>query len=178
MNYSGHFTDKDGNKYFPKLQTIYMQGKDLDTLKKTGIYYCDGNCLNLPSDGWSVYLTVISLEGGNYVSQQAITVESARMYIYERQCYGGYWGGWSPIIAQYQIAVNTDFNDVLKTGIYYFEGKVPTGNNRPCNVTGFLEVFTLGGLTTQRYTEYTGAKIYQRGRYLTSWTAWKSIALN
>lgn len=154
-----------------------LRNIDLNTITETGFYYCLGSCTNLPVDNLSVYLTVIPREGGNYIYQQAIVVDPTRMYIYERQLYGGgsNWTDWLPIIVQYNIPVNTDFNNISKTGIYYFEGKAPTGNNRPSNVIGFLEVFTLGVLTTQRYTEYTGDKIYQRGCLNGNWSNWKEI---
>lgn len=156
-----------------------LRNIDLNTITETGFYYCLGSCTNLPVDNLSVYLTVIPREGGNYIYQQAIVVDTTRMYTYERQLYGGgsNWTGWLPIMVQYNIPINTDFDSILKTGIYWFNGSVPTGNNRPSNITGFLEVFTFGALTTQRYTEYTGNRIYQRGYFNGNWSDWKEIAI-
>lgn len=68
------------------------------------------------------------------------------------------------------IAINTDFNSIRTTSIYAF-GSSPTGANKPCNTSGFLEVFTNGVLSLQRYTTYNGQVIYQRG-YYNGWTAW------
>lgn len=168
------FENELKNKIDKNLEQLSV---DLNSLTETGFYYCSGNCTNLPLSGYSVYLTVISL--GNYLSQQAIRVEGYRMISYERQLYGGgsNWTTWIPVMAQYNTAINTDFNTLKENGIYWFSGSVPTGNNRPSNVTGFLEVFTFGVLTTQRYTEYTGNRIYQRGYFNGNWSNWKEIAI-
>lgn len=150
---------------------------DLNTFKETGFYWCNATCSNLPVSGFTVYLTVLSIN--TYVLQHATRVESNKMISYERQLYNGdsNWTTWIPIIAQYSTAINTDFNDLRENGIYWFNGSVPTGKNRPSDVTGFLEVFTLGVLSTQRYTDYSGDKIYQRGYYNGNWGSWKKISL-
>ena len=148
---------------------------DLNTFKETGFYWCNATCSNLPVSGFTVYLTVLSIN--TYVLQHATRVEGNKMISYERQYYSGSWTNWIPIMAQYSVAINTDFNSLRENGIYWFNGSVPTGNNRPSAVTGFLEVFTLGLLTTQRYTNYSGEKIYQRGYYNGNWSNWKEITL-
>lgn len=74
---------------------------------------------------------------------------------------------------------NTNFNDLVTTGAFFF-GSVPTGSNKPATTglqSGVLEVFKhpSSSLITQRYTNYDASKIYVRGAYSGSWTAWKTI---
>ena len=74
------------------------------------------------------------------------------------------------------VNVNTDFNNITKSGIYQFNGSIPTGSNKPNNcLTGFLEVFDLeNGILTQQYTNYDGSYVHRRGKVGDNWTNWVS----
>lgn len=75
------------------------------------------------------------------------------------------------------LAVNTDFDTIKETGVYTFNGSIPTGNNRPVAITGFLEVFNFGSITIQRYSTYAGDAVYARGFGGGSWFSWRVISL-
>lgn len=90
----------------------------------------------------------------------------------------GAWKEWQTMTINYYLPVNQDFDTITKSGTYWFNnGSSPTGNNKPTGNTGFLEVIAndSGTLITQRYTNFNGRGLYQRGYYNNNWSAWISL---
>ena len=71
---------------------------NLNDLKTTGFYYANGNTQNIPTTGYSHYITVVAYSD-NYVLQQAtrVTTTLANMKIQQRQCYNGTWTAWQEV---------------------------------------------------------------------------------
>ena len=143
----------------------------------TGIYFVKYNntAANIPDvvPGYAL----VHKETNNYIYITAWS-QTSSLDVFTKAKYGSNaWQDWIPIGNRRQPAVTTDFNTLLAPGVYCYRA-IPTGNNRPCDVTGVLEVFGVPASTirTQRYTEYTGAKVYIRGCYDGSWSAWHTYS--
>lgn len=100
--------------------------------------------------------------------------------IYQRYYAGGTWSAWMLVSNDVEaVQADTGFNTLNVTGTYFY-GSVPTGNNKPVTSglqSGVLEVFRhpTSNMVTQRYTNYDASKIYVRGEYNNTWSAWKTI---
>ena len=80
-----------------KMNNTQTYDADLNNLKTPGTYYCSGNVQNIPSTGYSYYVTVIANPYSDYVLQQAVRVTQtvANIKIQQRQCFNGTWTAWT-----------------------------------------------------------------------------------
>ena len=119
------------------------------------------------------------MEYGNqsYGQQTSFSLEGIRY----RSKFAGVWKDWQTMTINYYLPANQDFDTITKSGTYWFDnGSSPTGNNKPTGDTGFLEVIANdnGTIITQRYTNFNGKGLYQRGYYNNNWSAWISLIQN
>lgn len=162
-----------GTKISNKL--INYQG-DLNDIKTTSFTYAAGDAINIPTTGYSFYVTTIAFNE-KYVHQTAkrVTKELA-MEEYKRQCFNGTWTEWKITNGLKVLTAGQDFNAITTSGKYAFNA-IPTGSNRPINLSGYLEVFTKDTFTLQRYTSYKGRTVHIRGYYKGTWFPWKEISV-
>lgn len=73
------------------------------------------------------------------------------------------------------IPSSADLNTYTTLGMYHQNSNANTtsGSNYPINLAGWLEVYTDGSMTYQRYTEYLSGTVYTRVKYNSSWSAWQ-----
>ena len=92
------FETKISNLENNKVSKTQSFSGDLNTCKTTGFYYANGNTQNIPTVGYSHYVTVLAYSD-NYVLQQAVRVTTtlANMKMQQRQCYNGTWTAWQEV---------------------------------------------------------------------------------
>lgn len=165
-------TELENGKINKKLTTF---SGDLNDIKETSYVYALGSASNIPVANFGYYVTTIVLNE-NYIIQKADRITTSGIISHERQRTNTGWTIWKACRGNITPLTNDNFNNLTNNGVYYFSAS-PSGENKPCTTSGMLEVFTSdnGNLITQRYTEYTGAKMYIRGCYLNSWSSWREL---
>lgn len=98
LNKIKDFETKISNLENNKVNKTQSFSGDLNTCKTTGFYYASGASQNIPANGYSYYVTVLTLND-DYVLQQAtrVTTTLANMKIQQRQCYNGTWTAWQEV---------------------------------------------------------------------------------
>lgn len=98
LNKIKDFETKINNLENNKVSKTQSFSGDLNTCKTTGFYYANGNTQNIPTVGYSHYVTVLAYSD-NYVLQQAVRVTTtlANMKMQQRQCYNGTWTAWQEV---------------------------------------------------------------------------------
>lgn len=150
----------------------YRSDVDYNDVIYTGTYYMLTGCANAPEGRDYLRLLVISNSDSNDLTQMATSVTTGETWI--RGCSNGVWHYWSPLVQSYYIPPEANFDDYQKTGVYLC-GSAPTHGSAPIDMTGSLEVFKQGVITTQRYTVWNGELIFQRGYYNGNWSDWVKV---
>jgi hypothetical protein len=78
------------------------------------------------------------------------------------------------------IGQNQNLNNYRTTGVYHqrLTAYASSALNYPTTSAGLLEVTEFLNFSYQRYTSYpsaTGCRVYVRGRYNSTWSAWRQI---
>lgn len=91
------FETKISNLESSKVNKTQLFSGDLNNLKTTGFYYINTNTTNIPTAGYTHYLTVNAY--GNYILQQAtrVTPANSNLKLYQRQCYENTWTSWQEV---------------------------------------------------------------------------------
>lgn len=124
---------------------------DLDTLKLPGKYYIETTQLNRPFDNAVLDVELVTGTMTDQSTAYVIQTARGRREMATRVCVGGTWERWITVLNNRLhmgfpdiLGTTVDFNDVVKTGRYYFATNLDntaTHPNRPFGVGfGMLEV--------------------------------------
>lgn len=76
------------------------------------------------------------------------------------------------------IPAAADLNDYIAPDDYHqsMNASAASGSNYPVALAGLLEVRTGATMVYQRYTTYSTSRVFVRGRYGSTWAAWRELA--
>lgn len=145
----------------------YAAGTDYNSIINSGIFYMSENCANAPIN----YCRLLSMGRTDSGDSAQLAVYVTNGQIYSRGRSNGNWHGWSTVLQTQPRSAGSNFNDLTKTGVYLC-AEVPNGSNVPMSHISVLEVFNSGNAITQRFTNWNGVLVWQRGYYNGSWSTW------
>jgi hypothetical protein len=176
--------------------TDVSQNTGFNSLVDAGYYTLGGSCTytNKPNSFLYGFLIVTANTSTGSRRAQQLLFSQSDDAVYMRKRVSGTWSDWERIVTNtflyaangmmfHDLSVNTDLNDVYKSG-YYVLSSSNTYINAPSGFRyGFAVVYSNNlSTSSKRFVQIIydqeNADIYMRSYALSNWTTWKRINSN
>lgn len=161
----------------------YISSGSLNSITKTGLYWCSGNCTNRPTNEYaSVFsLIVIASPTGSSVKQiaRAGVVDG---YEYERHLYDGTWTAWKDnsigtVYNRISTKKDISLNTLTETGLYYCYGTTENAPTKDYAVYAVEVIASDTPVIKQVARAVLGDGFnWERHYYQNAWSSWYDLS--